>query len=76
MADLNFSMMDDNDSAIIFKEDGTYEILIPEDETALTIQVVNVILKMLKSEHLTEYVLKYEEGDEVFNTDEAEKVWH
>lgn len=73
--DVGFTVMGKTDAALIVKEDGSYELVLPTDDDAVTIRVMNVILKMLRNEELVEYVVDWE-GDDDFDVTKAEEVWH
>ena len=73
--DYGFTVMGKTDAALIVKEDGSYELVLPTDDDAVTTRVMNVILKMLRNEELVEYVVDWE-GDDDFDVTKAEEVWH
>lgn len=67
--------LEDEESCIIISPTGEYQIVVPEDEEAITAHVVYTFLKVVQNEELLSYVLKWQPDSE-FNLGDAEEVWH
>jgi hypothetical protein len=67
--------LEDEESCIIISPEGEYQLVVPDDEDAITAKVAYTFLKVMQHEELLEYVLKWQPDSE-FNLGDAEEVWH